>query len=411
MPIEVRINGSESPDARYLGWAPSPAELRATGEAADLDVQLSTGANSVGQLVFFAAHDGASSPTLDLTVKADGSPTRFWVAGQFGHPSKSDRDTRLSIASAGNELASTPVMVRIRKNADKLEPDERDRFLEAFARFNNHGQGGFKAFRDMHTSDSNRDAHGGPGFLPWHRAYLLDLERELQAIDPSVALPYWRFDEAAPRLFTREFVGVTTGVFSRRVRFSAQNPLQTWSTDGTVGILRRPDFNPQTGWANVRTENQTLRLGGQQNRFAPFAGQMIGNPHGWAHSSFSGSISSIHTAAKDPLFFMLHGNVDRLWAKWQWLYKRFDIADPDAFATGPNGGPSTPGHNLTDTMWPWNGVTGGWRPPTAPGGTFATSPTADAPGPQPLVASTLDYQGRIAFENRLGFDYDDVPFE
>ena len=26
---------------------------------------------------------------------------------------------------------------------------------------------------------------GTPGFLPWHRAYLLDLERELQAIDPG----------------------------------------------------------------------------------------------------------------------------------------------------------------------------------------------------------------------------------
>ena len=57
----------------------------------------------------------------------------------------------------------------------------------------------------MHTNVSSPQAHGAPGFLPWHRAYILDLERELQAIDPSVALPYWRFDRPAPNLFTLDF--------------------------------------------------------------------------------------------------------------------------------------------------------------------------------------------------------------
>jgi tyrosinase len=46
----------------------------------------------------------------------------------------------------------------------------------------------------MHTAQSIAQAHGDRGFLPWHRAYLLDLERELQGIDPQVTLPYWRFD-------------------------------------------------------------------------------------------------------------------------------------------------------------------------------------------------------------------------
>jgi hypothetical protein len=61
----------------------------------------------------------------------------------------------------------------------------------------------------MHTQVSSPEAHGAPGFLPWHRAYLLDLERELQNIDPSVALPYWRFDQAAPNLFVKEFIGTS----------------------------------------------------------------------------------------------------------------------------------------------------------------------------------------------------------
>ncbi|HKE99200.1 MAG TPA: tyrosinase family protein [Actinomycetes bacterium] len=97
---------------------------------------------------------------------------------------------------------------------------------------------------------------------------------------------------------------------------------------------------------------------------------MEGDPHGVAHTSFTGSISQISTAARDPLFFMLHANVDRLWAKWQWTSRRFEATDPNTYSR--EGGASDPGatrigHNLDDTMWPWNQVTTSPRPPTAPG--------------------------------------------
>jgi tyrosinase len=100
-------------------------------------------------------------------------------------------------------VGSVQVMVRVRKNANTLTAGERNRLVSAFAQLNNQGLGRFADFRNMHTNVSSPQAHGAPGFLPWHRAYLLDLERELQAIDPSVALPYWRFDQAAPIIFAR----------------------------------------------------------------------------------------------------------------------------------------------------------------------------------------------------------------
>jgi tyrosinase len=131
------------------------------------------------------------------------------------------------------------------------------------------------------------------------------------------------------------------------------------------------------------------------------------NPHGSAHVSFEGWVSSIPTAAKDPLFFMLHCNVDRLWARWQRQFSRFNpalAASYDSNAANPIG------HNLPDTMWPWNGITGPPRPPTAPGGPMAASPSVSAPGPQPRVQSSLDYQGAVNALSREGFDYDDVQF-
>lgn len=132
------------------------------------------------------------------------------------------------------------------------------------------------------------------------------------------------------------------------------------------------------------------------------------NPHGSAHMSFSsGFIRRIETAARDPLFFMLHANVDRLWAKFQWVRKRTSPTDSRAFAPAV---PNRVGHRLPDTMWPWNGVTGAPRPSTAPGGRFAPSRSTTAPGTTPMVRAMLDYQA-LGGGPSLGFAYDDVPFE
>lgn len=61
-------------------------------------------------------------------------------------------------------------------------------------------------------------------------------------------------------------------------------------------------------------------------------------------------------------------------------------------------------------MWPWNGVTTPPRPPAAPGGGLASTPSTPAPGPTPTVASMIDYQA-VRGGPHLGFAYDDVPFE
>jgi len=352
-----------------------------------------------GVLLFRRGATGAFSSSLTLPVPITGASVPFFVAGR--RASVSNGDVRIEARNGTTLVGAVKLMVRIRKNANTLTPGERDRFVSAFAQLNNQGAGRFTDFRDMHTNVSSPQAHGAPGFLPWHRAYLLDLERELQAIDPSVALPYWRFDQASPNIFTPEFLGVSDALGT--VSFSASNPLQFWVTDGVPGINRRPFFSTAAAPPGLRTEAQTLALGAGYPAFRT----MEGNPHGSAHTSFGGSISSIGTAARDPLFFLLHCNVDRLWAKWQKQNGRFDPAVAASYDSNP-GNPI--GHNLPDTMWPWNGVTGAPRPPTAPGGAMAASPTVSAPGPTPRVRSSLDYQGVISAGSRLGFDYDDVRF-
>ncbi len=410
MNVEFDIPGTDAKGRVYLTWAPVEAKARLIdGPNGGAPVNVILRNSGVGgRLVFDTVRSDRGSGTLRLRLPADGTPVSFWVAGEFQRPSLDDGDASVEAVRSGSSevLGSKAVMVRIRKNAEALKSTERDRFLRAFGKLNSGGAGRFRDFREMHVSTSVPEAHGNVGFLPWHRAYLLDLERELQAIDPSVALHYWRFDQPASRLFTRRFIGVPNP--AGRVEFTAGHSLTSWRTDNQPGITRSMDFDVDAAPAGLRTEQQTLALGGNAPNatYAQFD-RMEGNPHGWAHGSFGGFISSLHMAARDPLFFMLHGNVDRLWAKWQWLHRRTDPQDPNAFAPAV---PNRIGHRLGDTMWPWNGITTPPRPATAPGGGLAESDVVKAPSASPRVGEMLDYQD-VGGGAPLGFAYDDVPFE
>ena len=238
MDVELQINNSPSANARLLTWAPSPCRIRVTnpsgaaGPTANVRI---TGVSTAtgGVVVFRAGSTGAFANNVTLQVPINGASVPFFAAGRFGQPSVSNGDVTLEARVGTTRVGSVQVMVRIRKNANTLTPAERDRFVAALAQLNNQGLGRFADFRDMHTDVSSPQAHQNAGFLPWHRAYLLDLERELQAIDPSVALPYWRFDRPAPNIFRREFLGASDALGT--VGFANGNPLQFWRTDGGTG--------------------------------------------------------------------------------------------------------------------------------------------------------------------------------
>ena len=437
--VEITVNGSADPVSRYLTWTPYPAQLRlvapevATGP---VTVLLRNAAGNVGRLTFRAdaTEDGDPEATVDLPV--DGSPVDVLLSGEFMAASVDDGDAVLEAVVDGEVVAQVPFMVRVRKDAETLTDAERDRFVSAFASLNNRGLGVFRGFHAMHTEDTNDEAHGLDAFLPWHRAYLLDLERELQVIDPAVALPYWRFDAPAPRLFSPDFLGAPSGAPSAfggpPPVLSAANPLRSWTINGAPWVDRHPRFaDPRTGAASPQPgrtvlDERTLLLFSAQEDLAyayedlpedqrpGFRDFLESNPHGAAHVSFAGYLRSPGTAAGDPLFFLLHCNVDRIWAQWQWHEERFDSADVGTYFYRGAAGDAVEtriGHNLLDTMWPWNGVTGGIRPVTAPRQPLLASRVVAGPPTTPTVGALIDFQGHAAGRPPCGFDYDDVPFE
>jgi tyrosinase len=417
MPIEIKINNSLNPNARYITYAPSPCQIRQTPAPAAVTVKLTSKAAQPGGgvAVFYANRAVGTQPTatLQVTLPANGKWVDFGLGGRLGAPSVADLDCLLIVTGSGAPV-TVPLMVRVRKNANTLTARERDRFLLALAKLNSGSPPPttYQALRNMHVAAGDPEEHGGPQFLPWHRSYLLDLERGLQAIDPSVSIHYWRFDVRAPKIFTKAFMGETKQSPSVPdfVALDPGNPLVGWVTDSVPGILRSAAFNTQTQAAPGRpgfaliNQAQTLALG---PNYPQFRG-MEGTPHGAAHVSFNGWISSIPTAPKDPLFFMLHSNVDRLWAMWQWINHRVNADDLNVY-TGQN----RDGRRVNDTMWPWNGVITPPRPNFAPGNGMPSSPVTPTPGTKPTIRNMIDYHAsRVALPlDWLGFSYDDVPFE
>ena len=438
--VELTVNGSADSDGRYLTWTPYPAQLRlvdADGAAGPVTVGLRNAVDNVGRLAFRGAATEDGEAETSLVLPADGSPVELLLSGEFLAPSIDDGDAVLEVVVDDEVVAELPFMVRIRKDAETLTDRERDRFVGAFAALNNRGLGLFRGFHAMHTEDTNDEAHGLDAFLPWHRAYLLDLERELQVIDPAVALPYWRFDKPAPLLFSADFVGAPSGAPAAGggapPRLSAANPLRTWTVDGALGFDRHPRFaDPRVSAAShqpgrtVVAERTLLLFSAQENLDYAYADvepvedgepgfrdYLESNPHGAAHVSFSGFIRSPGTAAGDPLFFLLHCNVDRIWAQWQWHEERFDGERANTYfyrGTSADRVSTRIGHNLHDTMWPWNGETGGLRPVTAPRQPLLASRVVAGPPSAPTVGDLIDFQGQLGGAP-CGFDYDDVPFE
>ena len=208
------------------------------------------------------------------TWPTDGTPTDFWVLGRFQTPSRTNWHARIAVFTPARvtPLVSFWLMVRVRKDAQTLTYFEKRRFLSALARIDRHrGPALYQNYRDAHTADTSDEAHDLDAFLPWHRAYLLDLERELQAVDPSVTMPYWRFDRPAPAIVLPSCSSGLQRADRRRTVSRRHNPLQLFSSDGQIGISRLPRFDARDPDGRQRQRTGDRRSRGDPMPAIPYA--------------------------------------------------------------------------------------------------------------------------------------------
>ena len=274
--------------------------------------------------------------------------------------------------------------MRVRKNVKFLSAAEKANFVNAVLALKTQpsvlhpGDSNLSRYDDyaeVHMNAMTASpgwAHRRPAFFPWHRVMLLAFENDLVAVDPSVTIPYWDWPDSASSPFTNDLLGgdgdpadsdkVKTGPFAHdgpnhwtiKVKDHSPDPeflQRSFGTDSTAMAL------PSQGDVDTALVVDKYDSSPWHDSSSGARANVEITLHNLVHRWVAGTMGEM-TSPNDPVFFLHHCNIDRLWAHWQRLH-------PGAAPYLPVSGASQ-GHNLTDPMIfsdaapePWPGT---WTP-------------------------------------------------
>ncbi|WP_218835637.1 tyrosinase family protein [Streptomyces sp. SA15] len=210
--------------------------------------------------------------------------------------------------------------------------------------------------------------HVGPEFLPWHREIVNRLEEMLRSVNPKLSLHYWDWTQdprAIPNanlgdgrrgtlnLFTSDFMGyggptqqeigepwLNAGFYVP----SASPNRETSDNPADPPRLVTRAVGPASAPSHA-SEDQDEDIVSQANYFAMRTRlQAVHNAmHGFV------AMGRQHISFRDPFVFLLHSNVDRLFALWQTQRGHPERLDPN-YVYGPDS--NDPG--LNSNIEPWS---------------------------------------------------------
>jgi len=252
-------------------------------------------------------------------------------------------------------------MPSIRKNVKDLTQDEKQRYLAALKHLKEtkrqlpSGKHApvtiFEEYAVIHRSimmlilkDGTKQpiGHNGASFVSWHRAYLKNFEEDLQNFDHTVSLIYWDWtdSDSTKALLSDDFLGAShPGPIS--------GPLQGWKTALDNTLLTREPGDPED---LVNHTSGVYDLIKRDLEFEQFA-KGLESFHNFVHVWSGGHMQNVGTAANDPIFYIHHTNVDRLFSLYQ------DFGHQKAFSTFylKSGGYQESGNRVGSLLWPWDG--------------------------------------------------------
>ena len=193
--------------------------------------------------------------------------------------------------------------------------------------------------------------HSSWYFLPWHRMYLYRFEQIVRSHMPAAtaatwALPYWNYSQVAahrplPPAFRQRKLpnGKPNPLYVSQRQTS---PLNVNGGDPMPSVAVRTAAALAERVYSKASPGATSGFGGSKTKFSHsgsgFPGPLEQTPHGDVHVMVGGNggfMASFGTAALDPIFWLHHCNLDRLWERW---------------LRSPAGGHPA-GKNPTDSAW------------------------------------------------------------
>ncbi|MGH9189943.1 MAG: tyrosinase family protein [Acidimicrobiales bacterium] len=261
-------------------------------------------------------------------------------------------------------------MAKPRRNIAHLSPQERQAFVDAVLGIDLLAYADGVSYWDkqdqIHQSTHN---HNGNSFLPWHRELVNRFEALLQQVDPDIALPYWDWTED-PRaagdgqggtvdLSDDALMGTMSGAMSGVLAGFHNGGLLAGSREATGDPADPPriverDAGP--GAPAVDSDATIIAAGAalaQAQQWTAFQ-LALESAHDTAHGYVGGDIGALHAAFEDPFVFLLHANVDRLFAMWQttpgqnWRLDPGQVYGDQANTADPKG--------ILHNLQPWDGT-------------------------------------------------------
>ncbi len=202
-------------------------------------------------------------------------------------------------------------------------------------------------------------AHGGPSFGPWHRLMLVVFEAQCRRVlaDPNFRIPYWDWGADAQDTSNSTLWDPTImGGFGNPVRDGPFTLARGWQVniiDGPVfaqqprGLRRSPrTFERIEDNASIRARIQNEPNYARfpwDNRVSSFVNSLEVPLHNTVHRWVGGDMLTA-MSPNDPVFFLHHANIDRIWFAWQkrWGYDRYAHGDTESAQLNM--------HRLNDTM-------------------------------------------------------------
>ncbi|MFE9995151.1 tyrosinase family protein [Streptomyces avermitilis] len=208
------------------------------------------------------------------------------------------------------------------------------------------------------------NGHMGPAFLPWHREFLRRFEQDLQKVTPGLAVPYWDWTtDSSPHasIWGDNCMGgdgrdgdrkVMTGRFAfeagKWVCLKIDIGANYLTRELGVHIGSLPTAQDVADCLQITPYDSapwdTTSKPSFRNQLEGWIGPNI---HNRVHEWVGGHMRPL-SSPNDPVFWLHHANIDRLWAQWQ--YEHSDLT-----YMPQHGAPQ--GQNEPDAMDPWFGNT------------------------------------------------------
>jgi hypothetical protein len=208
----------------------------------------------------------------------------------------------------------------------------------------------------------------------------------LREVDPELSLHYWDWTTDPGWMFTNQFMGSPSGdAGDPWLSAGFYDPNPTHQNRDTTG---NPADPPQHVTRSVRagapfTAADDQQLINNSANFVDFDNNMAG-PHATAHGWIGGTLSNPHTSFRDPVVFLLHSNVDRLFAMWQTQPGHSERLDPQQVYGAYS---NTRGSGDVNTLHPNWGILSPLEPWAGPGAqTAATGIIANVHATRPWAA-------------------------